>query len=301
MKKTMTKTLSIALVIMLLASLLTVGTFAYNDEYATIELPETFIGDEYSNMEDDGYINVWYDEVEVAEDGIEYYTGNNIDMFIEIPSLFTSDNLEDYCNDETVELVEGYVYEGDITSSEYNYITVNGVDAVAIDVYYTYRGEGESGAVKRLKCLYSEVIYVVDGYVVTLDIDVASGAEDLIAERDRIANLFATSIKLNAEGAEEFANDFGTGLSVFFIILIGGFVIFVVVIVVVIVLVVKSSNKKKAQQPVYPYNVNNVPPQYFNPNGNVPQQPYNPNMGTPSYAQPPVTENTENNTENLDN
>lgn len=308
MKKRMTKLFSLALAVLMLISVFSVGAFAYSSDYVTINCPENFDEKEDYSSEDGFYVDVYYNEWYTAEDGSEYYTGNTVNVCME---ACWNDTLEDYYYEEELENLEWYL-DGTVDSidkTDYYYETIGSYDAVVYDAYYTYTGEDITGKRTTYECLYSEVIVVVNECCVTIYVDVMY-ADDLEACRNELAEKFLNSITYNVDAIQE-AEAEEKSILVIVIAIIGGmFVIGIAITVVIIVVVVKASKKKKVQQPVYPYNNMNVPPQYYNPGVNVPNGNQNVNVPVqtpPSYVQPPVSapatteEITENNTENLDN
>ncbi len=310
MKKRMAKIFSLALAILMLGAIFSINAFA-SDEYGfSITCPQNYDESKGATFDGEGYFQSYYEEWAVAEDGSEYYTGNNVDIWVDLPLFYSELDIADSYNASSLEWVEDYVESfGEVTSSSYYYMNAGEFDAVAYDVYYHYHGTDENGKRVEYDGLYSEIILVCGAYEVTIDID-AYNAEDLLVKRNEMLETFADAIVYDAEVMAEIIDEEKTVLIIIGAILIGGFLIGVIVVVVIIVVVVKSSKKKKAQQPVYPYNNMNVPPQYYNPNGQVPYGNQNMNVPVqtpPSYVQPPVTtppttqENQENNTENLDN
>ncbi len=301
MNRRMVKLSSLAMAVLLLASAFSISALAYSDDYATIELPKEFIVEEYANMEEHGYINIYGEEIYV-EDGKEYYTYNDIDIYVETPELFNKNGIYEYYNkDETLDIVKGYVEDGNgtVVDAKYKETTINGIETMLYEVNYQWDGADESGARVVYDCFYSAVMYLSNGYLVTIYIDVSSDTQDLVGERDRLLNIAYTSIKLNAETAEVIAGQNNSYIITALAIVLGGLVVGIIITVIIVVVVVKAS-KKKQKAPVYPYNPNQ---QYYNPNapyGNgMPQQP----------AEPPMMQNTqpsdevpaENNSENLDN
>ncbi len=259
MKKTTVKILSLALAVVFAMAMLSVGAFAYSDDYVTVNMPETFLEEEWATMDDSGYVNVYYEEV-YFENGKEYYTYNSVDLYVELTGLFTSGELEDYYNDETLETVEFYA-AGDIKSSEYYYTEMCGEKAIAFDVYYEEVYSDTDGAVIRETSLLSEVICVKDGCVITADIVIANGSEDLIAERDRLVSVINSAITLNADVISESTGVLNTSL-IFAIGIIIFIVLIPVFVVVLVVVIVKNSKKKKQQQAQQQYT-----PYGYNPNG----------------------------------
>lgn len=293
MKKRITKVFSLAFAVLMLVSVASVGAFAYTSEYITIDCPKNFDEDDYST-EDGFYVDVYYSEYALNENNEEYYTGNTVNVYAE---ACWDDTIETYYDEETLEiLVDMNEYSGEIKSQKMYYTTIGGYDAVAYDVYYTYKGADESGKRVVKDCLFSEIIIVKDRTCVTIDLDICE-ADDLLLCRNEMTELFLKNISINVEKVAEAEKGEKIIALVVLLALAGG-------IVAIIVAVVKSSKKKNA--PVYPYN-NNVPPQYYNPYGQMPygQMPYGNQQGntsaptTPSYVVPPVAEeNNENNTEN---
>lgn len=296
MTKRFAKLFSLALAVLMLVSIASVGAFAYTSEYITIDCPENFDEEDYST-EDGFYVDVYYSEYALNENNEEYYTDNTVNVYAE---ACWDDTLDLYYDDETlealVELTEDF--GGKVESQTMYYTTIGGLDAVAYDVYYTYTGADESGKRVVEDWLFSEVIIVKDRICITIDLDICE-ADDLLASRNEMAVLFLKNISINTEKVAEAEKGEKIIALVVLLALAGG-------IVAVIVAVVKSSKKKNA--PIYPYN-NNVPPQYYNPYGQMPygQVPYGNQQNstsaptTPSYVVPPVAkENNENNTENLD-
>lgn len=297
MKKRITKVFSLVLAVLILISVASVGAFAYSSEYITIDCPENFDEEDYSD-EEGFYTNVYYSEYALDENNEEYYTGTTVDIYAE---ACWDDTIEDYYDESTLEMLvslnEDY---GEIKSQNMYYTTIGGYDAVAYDVYYTYTGADENGKRVVEDWLFSEVIVVKDRACITIDLDICD-ADDLLLYRNQTAEKFLKGISINAEKVAEAEKGEKITLLIVLLVLVG-------IIVVVIVAIFKSSKKKN--QPVYPYNNTGVPPQYYNPYGQMPygQMPYGnqqrnaPAQTTPSYVQPPVTEeNKENNTENLDN
>lgn len=298
MKKRITKVFSLALAVLMLISVASVGAFAYSSEYITIDCPENFDEEDYSD-EEGFYTDVYYSEYVWNENNADnYYTGTTVTVYAK---ACWDDALEDYYDESTLEMLvdlnEGY---GEIKSQNMYYTTFSGYDAVVYDVYYTYTGADENGKRVVEDWLYSEVIVIKDRACITIDLDICD-AEDLLLYRNQMAEKFLKGISINAEKVEEAEKGEKITLLIVLFVLVG-------IIVVVIVAIFKSSKKKN--QPVYPYNNTGVPPQYYNPYGQMPygQMPYGNQQGnvpaqtTPSYVQPPVAEeNKENNTENLDN
>lgn len=309
MKKRMTKLFSLALAVLMLVSVFSIAACAYSDDYVTIDCPEYYDEYEYASMDVDGYINIWYDEWYLAEDGEEHYTGNTVDLYVETPFLFEVPSVEDYYNEEDFEWAGEYA-PGTIENSTYYYMQAGDYQAVAYDYYYNYNSANESGVRQNYKGLYSEITFITGSYIVTIDIDVCY-ADDLLVKRNEIVETFVASMNFNDDAAASLDEENKSILTIIGAVLIGGFLIVVTIVVVVIVVAVKSSKKKKAQRAAYPYNnMNNVPPQYYNPNGQMPYGNQNVNVPPqtpPSYVQPPVSEpatteeTAENNTENLDN
>lgn len=297
MKKRITKVFSLALAILMLISVSSVSAFAYTSEYITIDCPENFDEEDYS--QDDGfYTDVYYSEYALNENNEEYYTGTSVNIYAE---ACWDDTVESYYDEATLEmLVELNEEFGEIKSQNMYYTTIGGYDAVAYDVYYTYKGADESGKRVVEDWLFSEVIIVKDRTCITIDLDICN-ADDLLLCRNELTEQFLKGISINTEKVAEAEKSEKTTLLIVLIVLVG-------IIVVVIVAIFKSSKKKN--QPVYPYNNTGVPPQYYNPYGQMPygQMPYGnqqrnaPAQTTPSYVEPPVAEeNNENNPENLDN
>ena len=298
MKKGITKVFSLVLAVLILISVASVGAFAYSSEYITIDCPENFDEEDYSD-EEGFYTDVYFSEYEWNENNNDnYYTGTSVSVYAE---ACWDDTIEDYYDESTLEMLvslnEDY---GEIKSQNMYYTTIGGYDAVAYDVYYTYKGADENGKRVVEDWLYSEVIIVKDRACITMDLDICD-ADDLLFCRNKLAEQFLKGISINTERVAEAEKSEKITLLIVLLVL-------VVIIVVVIVAIFKSSKKKN--QPVYPYNNTGVPPQYYNPYGQMPygQMPYGNQQGnapaqtTPSYVQPPVTEEKkENNTENLDN
>ena len=298
MKKRITKVFSLVLAVLMLISVASVGTFAYSSEYITIDCPENFDEEDYSD-EEGFYTDVYYSEYVWNENNNDnYYTGTTVTVYAE---ACWDDTIEDYYDEATLEiLVELNEEYGEIESQTMYYTTIGGYDAVAYDVYYTYTGADENGKRVVEDWLFSEVIVVKDRACITIDLDICD-ADDLLLYRNQMAEKFLKGISINAEKVAEAEKGEKITLLIVLLVLVG-------IIVVVIVAIFKSSKKKN--RPVYPYNNTGVPPQYYNPYGQMPygQMPYGNQQGnvpaqtTPSYVQPPVTEeNKENNTENLDN
>lgn len=297
MNKGITKVFSLVLAVLMLISVASVGAFAYSSKYITIDCPENFDEEDYSD-EEGFYTNVYYSEYALDENNEEYYTGTTVDIYAE---ACWDDTIEDYYDESTLEMLVGLSEDyGEIKSQNMYYTTIGGYDAVAYDVYYTYKGADESGKRVVEDWLFSEVIIVKDRTCITIDLDICD-ADDLLLYRNQMAEKFLKGISINAEKVAEAEKGEKITLLIVLFVLVG-------IIVVVIVAIFKSSKKKN--QPVYPYNNTGVPPQYYNPYGQMPygQMPYGNQQGnvpaqtTPSYVQPPVTEeNKENNTENLDN
>lgn len=299
MKKRITKVFSLALAVLMIISVASVSAFAYSSEYITIDCPENFDEADYSS--DEGfYTDVYFSEYEWNENNNDnYYTGTSVSVYAE---ACWDDTAEDYYDEATLEaLVElNKEYGGEIKSQNMYYTNFGGYDAVAYDVYYTYKGADESGKRVVEDWLYSEVIIVKDRTCITMDWDICE-ADDLLLYRNQMTEKFLKGISINAEKVAEAEKSEKTTLLIVLIVLVA-------IIVIVIVAIFKSSKKKN--QPVYPYNNTGVPPQYYNPYGQMPygQVPYGNPQGNvseqaiPSYVQPPVAEeNKENNTENLDN
>lgn len=296
MKKRMTKLFSLAIIVLMIISIVSVNAFAYTSDYITIACPKNYDEEDYSDAEG-FYVNVYYSEYALDENNEEYYTGNTVNIYAE---ACWDDTLETYYDEETLEwLVELHEEYGEkIKSKTMYYTTIGGYDAVAYDVYYTYTGAGENGKRVVEDWLYSEVIVVTDRACITMDFDVCDD-EDLLVCRNEMAELFLNNISVNAEKVAEAEK----GEKLTFIVVV---LVFVGVIAIVIFAIVKSSKKKK--QTYYPYNNTNVPPQYFNPYGQMPygqvpygnQQSNNPAQTTPSYMVPPeAEENNENEVNNV--
>lgn len=304
MNKKITKAFSFAIAVLVLLSTFSIGAFATNNYGFDVTCPKNFDETKGANLDEVGFFQSYYEEWAVAKDGSEYYTGNTVELYLDLPLFCTELDIEDQYDSTLLEWVEEYV-EGwaDVTSSSYYYMNFGGFEAVAYDVYYHYHGADENGKREEYDGLYSEIYVICGAYEITVDIDVCN-ADDLLAKRNEIVEIFVDSIEYDAEVMTEMIAEDKTFLTVIVILLVGGFLFGTVVVVVIIVVVVKASKKKKVQQPVYPYNNMNVPPQYYNPYGNMQNGNMQGNIPvqTPPYVQPAVNEeNKENNTENLDN
>ena len=299
MKKRITKLFSLVLAVLMLISVTVVGASAYSNEYITIDCPENYDEEDYS-AEDGFYVDVFFSEYVWNENNADnYYTDNTVNIYAE---ACWDDTVNDYYSEDALETLVGLTEEfgGEVTSKNMYYTNFGGLDAVVFDVYYTYTGADADGKRVVEDWLYSEVIVIKDRACITMDFDLC-GADDLILLRNQTAEKFLKGITVNAEKVAEAEKSEKTTLLIVLIVLVG-------IIVVVIVAIFKSSKKKN--QPVYPYNNTGVPPQYYNPYGQMPygQMPYGnqqrnaPAQTTPSYVEPPVAEeNNENNPENLDN
>lgn len=314
MKKRLGKILSLALAVLMLLSVFSMSTFAFSNDYVTINCPENFDETDYSDTEG-FYVNIWYDEWYTAEDGASYYTGNTVDVYME---ACWEDTIEDYYDESNFDYMEMYL-EGvvdSIDSTNVAYATFGGYDAVVYDMYYTYTGETVSGQRETVKGLYSEVIVVAHECCVTIDIDVMY-AEDLVVYRNETAEKFLNAITYNDEAIQQAEADEKGVISIVFAVIGGILLIGIVVVVVVIVVAVKSSKKRKAQrtaQPQYNFDprtgqpIQNNQPWQYNPYGQ--QAPANNNQYNlygqqgnqyAPYTPPQAPVNHENNTENLDN
>lgn len=281
MKKRFTKVFSLVLAVLMLVSVASINVFAYTSDYITIDCPTNFDEEDYSDV-DGFYVNVYYSEYALDENNEEYYTGNTVDIYAE---ACWDDTLDTYYDEATLEwLVElNEDFGNSIKSKTMYYTTFAGYDAVAYDVYYTYKGADENGKRVVEDWLYSEIVIIKDRTCITMDFDLCDD-EDLLVCRNEMAEKFLKGMSINAEKVAEAEKSEK-------IIALVGLVVFIGIIVIVIVAIAKSSKKKK--QPVYPYNNTCVPPQYYNPYGQVPygnQQNNAPVQTPPSYVVPPVAE-----------
>ena len=304
MKMRITKVFSFALTVLVVVTTFSVSVFATNEYGFSVTCPDNY--DEYkgATFEENGYFSSYYDEWMVAEDGDEYYTGNTVELFLDLPLFYTELDIEDEYDSTRLEWVKETVESwGEITNSNYYYMNFGEFEAVAYDVYYHYHGADENGKREEYDGLYSEIYVICGAYEITVDIDVHN-ADDLLTKRNEIIETFADSIEFDAEIMANLIKEEKTVWTVIGAVLVVGAVIGIIIFVAVL----KSSKKKK--QTFYPYNNTNVSPQYYNPYGQMPygQVPYgNPRNNnfvpsTPSYVQPTVAEeNVENNAENLDN
>ncbi len=277
----MKKALSLVLSVILLLSVFSVTAFAYIDDYVAIEMPDTFIPTTYAGMDDAGYVNVYYEEV-YLDNGKEYYTYNTIDMYVEIPTFFDND-IETYYDEEETELLKSLFDGFEIKDAQINKTEINGLDAIVYDVYYVFETADEDGARELIDSLYSEVIILKDGYLLTFYVDIGSGTVNMVSERDRLIKTALSSITLNPEGAENANKE-----AVIVLAIIVGIII---VAIVIIVFAGKAKKKiKQNKQPIYQGNPNVFPQQQFVPYGTQPQ--------AAPYTTP---ENEEINNEKLDN
>ena len=304
MRKRITKVFSFALAILVLVTAFSVSAFATNEYGFSVTCPKNYDENKLAVFDEDGYFSSYYEEWVTAEDGSEYYTGNTVDLFLDLPISYTELDIEDEYDSARLEWVKESVESwSEITNSNYYYMNFGEFQSVAYDVYYHYHGTDENGKREEYNGLYSEIYVICGAYEITVDIDVQE-ADDLLAKRNEIVETFADSIEYDAEKMAAMIEEERLVLTIICVVLVVG----VVVGIIIFVAVLKSSRKKK--QAVYQQSNMNVPPQYYNPYNRIPygQVPYGNPQGnvskqaTPSYVEPPVTEeNKENNTENTDN
>ncbi len=296
MKKKMAKLLSLALAVLMLVSVFSMSAFAFSNDYVTVECPEGFDVTDMSETES-FYVNLWYDEWYTADDGNEYYTGNNVDLYITV--ALEDEALEDYdYGDEYFEQLEWYI-SGTMSQTEIKYEKIGDYDAIIYEMYYDYENLDSNLRVTD-ECLYSEVIIITDNCVVDMYVDVID-AEDLVAYRNETVETFMGSITYNESAILESRAESEKLVSIIGAVFIGIVAFIVIVIIVVIVVVVKASQKKKAQrmaqQQQYNFNpytgqpIQNNQPWQYNPYGQQPpanNNQYNPN-GQQGNAYTPYT------------
>ena len=270
------KLLSFVLAALMLVSVFTVSAFAFSNDYVTVECPENYDVEDLSESEsDDFYVNLWYDEWYTSEDGNEYYTGNNVDLYINVA-------LEDETLEEYFDQLEWFI-SGTKNSAEIKYEKIGGYDALIYEMYYTYE-DYESNLRVTDECLYSEVYIITNNCVIDMYIDVVD-AEDLVAYRNKTVETFMSSISYNEEAILANQAESAKLFAIIGAVIIGVVVIIAIVVIVIIVAVVKSSKKKKAQRAA----------QQYNPYG------YNPNMQYNPYGQQPPVNNNQYNAYNPQN
>lgn len=278
MKKRLGKLISLAFAVLMLVSVFSMSAFAFSNDYVTVECPEGF--DVTDMSEDEGfYVNLWYDEWYTADDGDEYYTGNNVDLYITV--ALEDETLEDYdYGEEYFETLEWYI-SGTMNETEIKYEKIGGYDAIVYEMYYDY-DNSESNLRVTGECLYSEVIIITDNCVIDMYVDVID-AGDLVAYRNETVETFMGAITYNESAILESRVESEKFVSIIGAVAIGVVVIIAVVVIVIIVVVVKSSKKKKAQR---------MAQQQYNPYGYNPNGQYNPyGQYNPNGQQPPVNNN----------
>ena len=255
--KKMTKFFSLTMVMLILMSVLSLNVFGFSNDYMTIECPENYDEEDWST--DDGfYVDVYYSEYKLDENGEEYYTDNTVNIYA---TACWDDTLETYYDEETLDsLAEMY---DDVKSKNMYYTTIGGYDAVVYDIYYTYKGADEVGNKRVVNdCLYSEIVIVTDRTCITMDFDIWD-AEDLTVYRNEMAELFLDGITLNTEKvAEAEKGEKAIVIVILAVIIVGA----IIGLIVVVVFIVHSAKKPKNNQ------VYNAQPQMYNPYANmVPQ------------------------------
>ncbi len=286
--KRLGKILSLAIAVLMLVSVFSVGAFAFSNDYVTVDCPENYDVEDLSESgSDEFWVNLWYDEWYTAEDGNEYYTGNTVDLYISV--ALEEQALEDYdYGDEYFEQFEWFI-NGTKNSTEIKYENIGGYEALVYDMYYTYE-DYESNLRVTDECLYSEVYIITNNCVVDMYIDVVD-AEDLVAFRNETVETFMGSISYNEAAILQNQEEQNTLVTIIGAVVLGVLAFIVIVIVVIIVVAVKSSKKKKAQRMAQQQQYN---PYGYNPNGQYTpysQPPVNNGQYNPYGQQPPVNNN----------
>ena len=286
MKKKITKVFSFVIAILVFIATFSVSAFATNDYGFSVNCPKNYDENKFANFDENGYFNSYYEEWVVAEDGSEYYTGNTVDITVDLPLFYDELKIEDYYDSTMLEWIEESV-EGwsEVTSTNQYYMNAGDFSAVAYDVFYQYHGSDENGKRKEYSGLYSEIIVICGVYEVTIDIDICDEG-DLLQKRNQVLETFANAIEYDAEIMAEKVKEEKLISAVFGAVL----VVAIVVGIVIFIIVLKSSKKKK--EVFYPYNNMNIPPQYGSPYG---QMPYgNPQGNKSVQIQPSDVETTVN-------
>ncbi len=293
MKKSV-KILSLALAVLMLATVFAVNAFAFSNDYVTVDCPENYDIEVVSDDFADGlYTNLWFDEWYTADDGNEYYTGNNVDLYIQV--ALEDETLQDYdMGEEYIETLELYI-SGTMSSGEIKYEKIGGYDALIYEMYYDYE-DYESNLRVDKECLYSEVYIITNNCVIDMYIDVVD-AKDPVAFRNKTVENFMSSISYNETAILESRAESEKLVTIIGAVVIGILAFIVIVVVVIIIVAVRASKKKKAQRAAQQYSAYN-----YNPNMQYGQQPpvnngqyspYMPQGNTYSPYAPPKAPATE--------
>ena len=287
MKKTV-KIFSLIMVILMLMSVFSLSAFGFENDYMTIECPENYDEDDWST-EDGFYVDVYFNEYKLDENGEEYYTDNSVNIYA---TACWDDTLETYYDEETLDSLVEYTEDSasQITSKTMYYTTFGGYDAVAYDVYYTYTGSDENG--KRIveDRLYSEIVVVSKRTSITMDFDIWE-AEDLLVQRNEMAELFLEGITLNTEKIAEAERGEKSIVVVILAVIIGGAIIGFIVVIVFII----HSTKKSKNNQVYI----NTQPQMYNPYANMVPKMVNNQENAKAGETSPINEYANNQKENI--